>query len=298
MIRKIENDCPETCTVTWEISNKCNYSCWYCPAHLHSGSTSWPDLEKSLLFFDKLSRINDNVVVTITGGEPTLWPKLTEFLEKTPDNVFTEIVTNGSRTISWWKRVKKSLDRVVLSFHPNTADIDHFLSVATLLQEDQDIDVFTMLLYDSSQELKLNDVSVRLRENNIDYQYKPIYPDFGPIMLNYDDVQRSRILDDYYVSTKKRKKQLKPSSHIIVDGEKTTIKHLLINQLNNFQGFSCLAGSKRFHISYEGTVYVGSCLAMSLGRLGDSIVLNEPIICPKNSCRCFDDVKVKKWKTI
>lgn len=298
MINNIENDHPDTCTVTWEVSNRCNYSCWYCPEHLHSGTTGWPDLEKSLALFGTLSLKNKNVFVTIIGGEPTLWPKLTQFLERIPENISTEIVTNASRTISWWERTKPSLDRVVLAFHPNTANISHFVSVATLLHNDPNIDVFTMLLYDPAQEEKLKEVATQLKHLDIDYQYKPIYPNFGPDMLEYSADQQHLILEDFHISRKKRKKIFKPNNYITVDGKKTSIKYLLVNRMNTFNGFYCLVGSKRFHIAYDGTIYAGSCQAQKLGTIENPIFLDQPLICPKQSCQCFDDVKVKKWKPL
>lgn len=294
MISRIDNARPGTCTVTWEVSNRCNYKCWYCPDQLHSGTHGWADLGKSLDFFSNLAERHENVFVTIIGGEPTLWPKLVAFLQGLPHNVHTEITTNASRTISWWKRTMPYLDRVVLAFHPNTANPDHFLEVANLLRKD--IELYTMLLFDPAKQDVLYELADDLKKIDVTYQFKPIYPDFGPTMLDYDVEQTDRILHDRHVSGIKIRETVKPGNDILVDGNSMTIRHLLMNGMNRFKGFNCLAGSKRLHIAFDGAIYAGSCRAKKLGTIDSPEFLEDPVICPKNTCQCFDDVKTPKWR--
>jgi MoaA/NifB/PqqE/SkfB family radical SAM enzyme len=294
IVSSIDNTNPETCVVAWEVSNKCNYSCWYCPEHLHSGTFGWPDVDESLRFINTLSSMHKNVFITFVGGEPTLWPKMLDFFKRLPDNVSTDITSNASRTEEWWKRSKPFLNRVVLTFHPNTADVDHFVKIAELLNDE--IDLYTMLMFDPAKEEKLRQVAKRLKESNISYHFKPIYPDFGPKMLDYTEEQKEMILNDQHVSTIRRKPTIKPSNNIFVDGKQMKIRTLLMNGLNRFKGFKCMAGSKRLHVTFEGKIYAGSCQARFLGTIKDPVFMDEPLICPKDSCQCADDVKVKKWK--
>ena len=92
----LKNSHPDTCSVTWELTDRCNFSCWYCPEYLHAGTSSWPDLEKSLHYFRFLAERNSGgVFVDMIGGEPTLWPGLLDFIRALPDSVNCEITTNG-----------------------------------------------------------------------------------------------------------------------------------------------------------------------------------------------------------
>lgn len=294
MVNRLDNDNPGTCTVTWEISNKCNYSCWYCPEYLHSGTDGWPDLEKSLDFFEILSSRNKNVDISLIGGEPTLWPKLTEFLKRLPENVRAEVVTNGSRTIAWWERTKPYLDKVVFTFHPNTAREEHVFSVAKMLDL-SGVETHVLLMLDPPHEDRLHDLAAKLKDNGIEYQFKAIFPNFGPNMMDYTQEQKDTIVKDRF-SVKRNKPTTKPSKVIIDGGPTIVASTLLVEKANRFQGFSCLVGSKRFHITYEKKIFAGSCFSKYLGTLYDPVILDEPIICPKEICNCLDDIRVTKWR--
>jgi organic radical activating enzyme len=282
-----------TCTVSWEISNKCNYSCWYCPSRLHSGTSGWPDFQKSLDFFNFLSQKNEYVYITMMGGEPTLWPKLTEFLQKLPKNVFAEVTTNGSRTMAWWEKTKPYLDKVVFSFHANSAKEEHVFSVAKMLKI-SGIETHVLLLFDPACEDRLYEFAKKLKKEEIEYQFKAIFPNFGPKMIDYTEKQKETIIKDRFFL--KSGEKIKPKKIIINNSTTVTASEIVIENAHKFYGFSCMAGSKRLHISCDQEIFAGSCLSKKLGTLNEPNLANRPIICPKQSCHCLDDVIVTKWR--
>ncbi len=80
-------------SVSWCITKKCNYNCFYCLNDTHE--------DKERLNFGKVvKRIKElnPKKITITGGEPTLEPRLPEFVKKfIRMGKEVRIISNGSR---------------------------------------------------------------------------------------------------------------------------------------------------------------------------------------------------------
>lgn len=298
IIDSITNDAPTTCSVAWEISNKCNYECWYCPKVLHSGTSGWPDLQKVLDFFNFLSQKNEYVYVSISGGEPTLWPELGFFLEKIPENIQADIITNGSRTIAWWNKIKthlgKNRNRVIFSFHPNTANENHIISIVNLLKS-SDIVCFVLILLDPSHEKRLTEFAKLLKENEINYTFKPIIPNYDGSVMDYTEDQKNIIENERFIS-EKDKNFIRPNEIIVNEKIITTPSKLVIDKSNNFFGFSCMAGVKRFYINHNRDIFAGACKALKLGTLDNYKILNKAMTCPKKACQCLDDIRILKWR--
>src|SRR5690606_28139837 len=69
-----------------------------------------------------------------TGGEVTLYkelPALFAFLKEKGAKV--GLISNGSRSLDFWKKLLPLIDQICLSFHPESAKADHYLSVVQLL---------------------------------------------------------------------------------------------------------------------------------------------------------------------
>ena len=294
MEHTLKNSHPNTCSVTWETTNRCNFTCWYCPDHLHSGTSSWPDLDVSSRYFRFLREKHSNVFLDFIGGEPTLWPALPEFLENLPDGIDCEITTNGSRTIKWWQRVGPRLRRVTISHHFASASDDHLLDVAKILDSYLELNVLLLLdpLY-SDRVRKLQDILKRL---DISFETKPIFPKFNGTMLDYSEESFELLTTNH-----RSKKQYFPDCKlktVWLDDKKMRAQDIIIEGRNKFKGWQCLAGRNRLHIDFSGMIWAGSCRSVAIGKMSEFPFLQDPIICNKDSCNCVDDVKVEKWKKI
>lgn len=125
--------------VEWMLHNTCNYNCSFCPSHIKDGSRRWFDLET---YTNTCKRAMDEASSPIwfkfTGGEPTLYPKLPELLSFVKAHgSFTYIISNGARTIRYWKELADSglLDGLALSYHPEqTSDYLHIIDVVNLFK--------------------------------------------------------------------------------------------------------------------------------------------------------------------
>ena len=76
----------EVLRIEFMIGNTCNFSCWYCFEGSHEGTHRWTDDMDQLVLnfkhlFEKYKAIGKTKLeLHIVGGEPTLWPRLGEFV--------------------------------------------------------------------------------------------------------------------------------------------------------------------------------------------------------------------------
>ena len=126
--------------VEWRLSNVCNFDCSFCPSIFKDGSKRFLDYEVYTSTIDRL--IKDDPTKTVwfqfTGGEPTLYPQLIELLKYIKDRGgYTSMISNGSRTIRWWKELAEAnvLDRLYISHHTEQgAKVEHTIEVNNLMQ--------------------------------------------------------------------------------------------------------------------------------------------------------------------
>lgn len=295
-MREIKNSHPEYTTITWELTNKCNYSCWYCPSSLHAGTSPWPDAEKAIAFIQTIAERRAGVHIDFIGGEPTLWPGLLDMLGRLPDNVSTEVTTNGSRTIRWWEKAKPKLTIVTLSCHFDSCDTDHLLKVAELLKDN--VQVYALLLLDPKHIDRITQFSKDLAAINVTHNAKLILPDFGEQIMPYSDDEMAvyNTIQYKFPQNPGVRRPFKPRQ-IFVDGVQDSPWRLLADQQNDFRGWTCHAGKQRLHIDFDGEIWAGSCRSQSIGNIGGNInweAWAEPVICPKKSCNCMDDLRAEK----
>ena len=136
-------DAPEYRVIEWKIHNVCNYNCSFCFDDNKDGSVRWLSLEEYKKQFDKLYSVCDGMPywVQLTGGEPTLYPELIELLTYIKSKgAYTSILSNGSRTIRWWKELRENnlLDVLYITHHSEQkADYKHNAEVMNLFLDSQ-----------------------------------------------------------------------------------------------------------------------------------------------------------------
>jgi len=297
---KITNDRPDTVNVGWELTTTCNYHCWYCEDYFHNGKHRWPDLDASLDFFHELCSKRKHVSVDIQGGEPTLWPGLSEFIHQKPDNLSVEITTNGSRTVEWWVKNYKKFDQITFSFHPDSADVEHYKRVlSTIADGTNHIHVF--LLAVGKHQQKLMDLFNFLKGSNLklDCNFKMLVErvENKAIRENnaeykLENFQEFKIFQNTLIET------VKPTSAFL-DNQKIDFHKLKADKKEDFSGWTCKAGITRLWIKANGDIYRASC--NNDAKIGNmffdtDIYDLEPTLCKTKVCPCRDDIVVEKWK--
>lgn len=308
-ITEISNDRPETMHIEWVPSNVCNYACSYCIPSLHDGSSGWPDLDKSLAFFNSIhNEVNpNNKMLTISGGEPTLWPKLTEFLNSLNSSYFTALVTNGSRTVRWWEDFIEScqnIHRVSISIHLKYADVDHIINVCKTIHKK--VRTTVMVMYDLDFEDKCYEFLEELQKHNLEISLtvKPLAlrAESNP-SIDYDE--KARLLIKNFKYEKMKLPSLPIATHLLINGEPKHFFHtssMISKKENTFEGWFCEAGTKRLVIWHDGSVFGAQCSTarnQPLGNINDlQITKINGLICKTPYCDCAPDIRIPKRKII
>lgn len=137
-------------SITWAITNKCNYECMYCPSELHSGSTQYTfdQMQKYWLdIFDKTKSKNLKYKLSFTGGEVTINKDFVPFLKWLRSNYgeyihMILVTSNGSASISYYKKLYEVVDNVSFSFHSEHADEREFYEKMIELKQRIDSEKF------------------------------------------------------------------------------------------------------------------------------------------------------------
>lgn len=309
-IKTLSGDVPDLMYISWEVMNTCNYACSYCSPSLHRGDNPMPDYTDSLEFFKYIDEniYNGPKMLSMVGGEPTLWPKLFDFLEKLSANYHTEITTNGSRTIRWWKMLTERntrLNRVNISVHLEYADKEHILNVCKIIEEYFQVTV--MIMFDLDYINKAIDIAEALKDSNLKISCR-----FKPIVLkktksnqkyssNYLDEHRE-IIKKYNFNNCKRINIKLPSGYIVNGIYKPLSwgQQLISSNQHSFTGMFCEAGVKRLHIDFRGNVYPATCTTgynNLLGKIKDKKIEKiTGLICQSKFCACVPDTRIPKWK--
>jgi len=299
-MRELTNDRPHTLIVQWDVTTVCNYDCWYCLPSLKDGRYRWPsDASAFLDLFNFLAETRD-VHLDLRGGEPTLWPKLPEFIRQLDPRIEVHTHTNGSRTIEWWSRNVDLFDSVAISFHPNTADPDHLLDVVRVLSDKMYVSVNIM-----AEKSKL-DVVVEVYNRLLGSGY-PVNVRTNPLsnrtgsdnhdMFCIDEEYRNFLKDYRFKTNRPDPNRLKPTK-VYVDGEKYDNQIQNTLRGGNFKGWTCSAGINRIYIKADGSIYRGTCEVG--GKIGDVYVDTNldnltGIVCTSNRCGCVDERSVTKY---
>jgi uncharacterized radical SAM superfamily Fe-S cluster-containing enzyme len=154
--------------ITWDLSNKCNYRCNYCPSMFHDGSLGWPKIEEVEKFVKKINELlpEKDICFRISGGEPTYWKNFIDFAKcvKSYDNSFSYL-TNGSRDITYFKTMNQLTDGMILSYHPEYSKKEHFIEISKVMDCPIAVNLMDLLLIPFSVSygigFALNDYSMK-----------------------------------------------------------------------------------------------------------------------------------------
>jgi len=281
--------------ITWDLSNKCNYRCNYCPSMFHNGSSGWPDIDEVKAFVKKINKLlpEKDICFRISGGEPTYWKHFIEFAEcvKSYGNSFSYL-TNGSRDTTYFKTINRLTDGVILSYHPEYANKDHFIEISKII--DCPIAVNLMMIPENFNELL----------SLADYLYvnskMAIWPKLILDKINmtnniafYSKEQTLKIKNWPYFRKLNDDKIHRGS--ILLDSNEVSANDLILQGINKYNGWDCWAGLDQINISFEGNIYKADCqVGGIIGTIRDFTLPNIPQVCNKESCNCLSDIYLKR----
>lgn len=302
------------------LGNTCNYSCWYCFPNSNTGTYRWPDIDivkKNLSHLIKQYLIygKKRIEFKLIGGEPTLWPKLGEFAEyfSKEFNCLISMSTNGSRTLRWWRENAKYFGYIDLSVHHAEADINHLISVADCVY-DQNVYIAANVLMDFNAWDKCISIIDQLKKSKrrwyiaaTDIQHNQQW--------HYTEEQQKFLLKPiqryanpwYFFKTHKVDKINCSITYENKKTKKVSPLFIVLNNLNHFQGWECNAGIDRIHITMAGDILACNMqqplfnkpITYNIYQNGFTTVFNPKItssICVKKDCNCTAEILLKKRK--
>ena len=308
------DSCKDWVVVNWNLGNQCNYTCSYCPDVLHDGSFGWSDFDVVTTFINKVIEhyAPRKVYFEFTGGEVTVckyFIDMAQYIKEQGHDI--GFISNGSRTIRWWNKNKHWFDHVCLSFHPEHAEIDHYIEVVKIMSEACRTHTNIMMHNDS----ELFNVGVTLAERlrdectNISMAIQPLIHDFGTERFDYTDEQLE-IIDkqhELYGSkiTHTKEYNVYRGSMDMIDTvndlkQSSSAHRFIAENTNDWSGWDCWAGVEQIVVDFTGAVMRGWCTVG--GHYGnikwpDGIAwdkLEQPIRCNKTYCHCNFDIMCRK----
>jgi len=302
--------------IEWKIHNVCNYNCSFCGDRHKDGSQRWFSLEKYKEYVDKLADAcrGKSFWIQLTGGEPTLYPKLIELLQYMKQkNAYVSLISNGSRTIRWWKDLvdAKCIDTLFLTYHSEqTENYQHIAEIANLFHNEP---VKTICLIThvyttlpkafAAQEYFIENTGALIT-------LKAMVMGSHEIYSQYTTEEFERIKNENYVGGKLGKTKTLPdiktdhlinhSLRIVYNNLKSEIvdpQILLKTQTNRFLGYTCEIGKDNLRIDHD-VIYRGVCEVGGFNNLNDENVgfFNDPVLCTSNECFCGTDMIAKKTR--
>lgn len=286
--------------VSWTLSNKCNYSCSYCPEHLHSGYTGWPEYS-TVERFIKNFNVDKEVCYRISGGEPTYWKHFVSMarLVKESNHTFS-FITNGSQSIDYYIDISQYTDGMIISYHPQYANVSHIINIANnvscpvalnlmMVKEDfNELLIIAKNIFDNTDRLAIWPKIV-LDKSNIDHiSNKPT--DYTAEQLD--------IIKNWPYFRKLADDKLH-RGNILYDGIKTDANELILNKQNCHKNWNCYGGLDMINIDMWGNIYRSDCQnGGPLGNIERYRLPSIPIRCDMDSCNCLSDIYLRKSRCV
>jgi len=141
-----------TVSFNWDIHWVCNYDCPYCWFHGQWESlrskNRYPEKDRIIAAWERVYARNGRVKVSITGGEPFLFPHFTDIIQAISRMHSVEIITNLSVDVTdFLDRVNRKNVVINPSFHALSADADTFIRKILALREAEMVQCITFLAY-------------------------------------------------------------------------------------------------------------------------------------------------------
>lgn len=307
-------------TIDWTMGTTCNYHCSYCDDWINDGKIPWPEYDTAIEFVKRCTnhykKLGKHIVWNLLGGEPTVWKHFPEFISELKiidPKCVVIMLTNGSRTISWWKRNAKNFDNVIISYHSENADYKHCTEVANILNdadvrvglqvcmlpENEDI-CFDALDYMNmnARSHSLNAKALRVTlcsSETFDYsekarEYFKKYSGGRPLgNKNPKQFKGDHIRDMRFRNTRTGNTEVSDPNKLMVEGR------------NSWKGWMCNIGIETLNVDMWGNVSSGSSCNPDIShgniRSPKEIVFpNNGVLCNYDWCSCIADIRVTKYK--
>lgn len=304
--------------VEWKLHDKCNYDCPFCGDENKKGLVGWQDHETNKQIVDSItaSCTDKPLWIQITGGEPTLYPKFIDLIKYMKEKgAYTSLISNGSRTIRWWKEIRdaKVLDLLYLTFHSQqNADYKHIAEISDLFLNETTVIInmstYTIdtldYLFEGLDYLVENTANIIVTnamdtgEDRID-ETKIGKEKFSKLLKAYNIQKGNKSDQKHYGDIPFELMPLYTTSTITYDDHSSQTKNVIEMMKvgeNRFEGWECYAGIDSMNIE-NGFKYRGGCKRDKTKFEPNNLTFfDKPFICDVSDCYCGIDMVTTKIK--
>jgi sulfatase maturation enzyme AslB (radical SAM superfamily) len=304
MIRSISPDVVNLLDIEWVVNNYCNFKCSYCNPDLYGNTSRALDIDVAVNFFNNIhNNYPQQKMLTLSGGEPTLWKHLPEFVDSVAENYYFQIITNGSRTLDWWQRFmyNRTIDRITISVHSEFVDWDKTYSVIEYLSSVTDVTVL-MLFKPGTLSVIQNFVNRMIEESlAVSIKIKPLTSHDNRSVYEYTE-QEHEYTNNFYYNHSIKNKEIPIARYAVIDGKickQDRFLEMIYNKENSFTGWECDLGRTRLFIWHDGNVYPATCktaMGRPIGNVFNGTIESyiSPTICKDQFCHCLPDIRIPK----
>ena len=316
--------------INWEITSHCNYNCSYCFGNAGMKNANFSSFEDLKKIVDKIFSINRKAYdILLIGGEPSVHPNfldLLQYINNVDKDISINIVTNGSKSIEYHKKLFDSIKNKKLLFnvsiHLEHCRLNHLIDLIKLANEYNVFLVFSLMLHPEKFELIEEFLSsfIELRKDfffDISFRELRQAPNFDRNDERYTDkhynwIDNANLRWESAVKNSKAKK-IEYFSYLPHRGRYNIIKSGKIIRdidvdygisirkgLKSFNGFYCFAGSNYINIHHNNRYsFAIQCPQYSnLGSFLDYDPNNHSIcqICRQYQCGCDSNDVIPKFR--
>lgn len=287
--------------VEWNIGKRCNLDCAYCPAEIHDNVSPHTDLDVMINTIYELEKIGKPIRLSLTGGEPTVHPKINDILECSRARLqWLSVTTNGLRSADWY--IKQPVNQWVFSLHFDNEHsqraAENIVRYSQLLDMEGMPTLFQVNLMAHHEHMDaVKDAAILLEGHNIPYVARRIRWTKAEERDYFDDMRYDPKDLEWILS-----KTATVKANCVVDNEfKLHANDIIKHKWNQFEGWSCNAGLESLMINWDGEVYRATCrVGDSLGNIykGTFSQPVSPITCTRKWCTCAADIPLTKFSTL
>ena len=303
--------------IRWLVSNTCNFKCQYCTTHDGDWKVKQPlwlvvQNFKHLINFYKEKAGKKKFIIELSGGEPTLWKLLDMFMIKmSSDDVKIRLVSNGSRTLRWWKQYAHLMDKVNFSFHHVDGNIENFIKVVDEVDR-QGIPCNVNLMMDPKHWDKCIyalEYMKKHRKRKWIILAKPLFSIDG-YDVEYTPEQKEFLKNPWkswpgitwlFRNIKSRGRK---ESVVTIENKKRKVypTFFTTNRIDNFQGWTCDLEFENLYIHWDGKI-MGSCGQKLFNNNANIFDMDftekfnpilKSVVCSRSCCNCLPEQNVSK----
>lgn len=287
--------------VEWNIGKRCNLDCAYCPAEIHDNFSPHTDLDIMVNTIYELEKIGKPIRLSLTGGEPTVHPKINDILKCARARLqWLSVTTNGLRPAEWY--IKQPVNQWVFSLHfdneHNIRAAENIVRYAQLLDMEGISTLYQVNLMCHHEYMdEVRAAAILLEGHSIPYVCRRIRWTEADDREWFDDMRYKEKDLEWILS-----KTATVKANCVVDDEfKLHANDIIKHKWNQFEGWECNAGLESLMINWDGEVHRATCrVGGSLGNIYNNSfeMPKEPVVCTRKWCTCTADIPLTKIKIV